>query len=310
MGYAPHGFAKVAIWLFVELGIRVNRDLDTTEGAAKQQNSPLHATEAIAAGLTGIGLAAVPVWLLAQKHSLEMAVGLGMVLVPLLGLLGWASGGVGQLLKTIAHILYIFGVVTIGNATDSRLAQKILLPGNEPDLQESARQTQALLARMEAAETVEQLDEIGLQVERYVSFKKRRKVVWVVCGVTAAFLTLLCIGDLQLLRNGKQSFVLPASFKDWQTDNLLLFFPLTFVLLAVPLSVVFANYSQRYLVLSTMLSLYAGTAFYFLFHANLPALQLWVPPLVCYIVTSGIGLLAEWVSLNEEIESAVSTDEH
>jgi len=69
--------------------------------------------------------------------------------------------------------------------------------------------------------------------------------------------------------------------------------------MAVPLAVCFAYYSLRYFVACLVLSVYTGTAFYFLFHANLPALQIWIPPSIAFIFTSGVGLLADWVSLDE-----------
>ena len=48
-----------------------------------------------------------------------------------------------------------------------------------------------------------------------------------------------------------------------------------------------------------LLSIYVGLAFYFLFHANLPTLQIWVPTCIVYVVTSGVGLLADWVPLGD-----------
>ena len=42
--------------------------------------------EAVVATILGVVLAAIPTWLIARNHSLEMAIGLGMVMVPSVGI--------------------------------------------------------------------------------------------------------------------------------------------------------------------------------------------------------------------------------
>ena len=190
-------------------------------------------------------------------------------------------------------------VATIGNATNSTLAQKILLPEAELDWDETRRQALAVQDRIETAETVEELDEVISLLERRRRFIYRRRVVAITSAIVALVVTVLGMLDWMALQKNGQALLLPSNFKETKFENLGLIFPVVFALVAVPLAVCFANYSKRYFVACVLLSAYVGTAFYFLFHANLPDLQIWVPPFIVYTVTTGVGLLADWVSLDE-----------
>ena len=75
-------------------------------------------SEMVVATVLGVTLAAIPTWLIARNHRLEMGIGLGMVLIPMLGLIGWASGSAKALALTLGGILQVFVVTTIGNATN------------------------------------------------------------------------------------------------------------------------------------------------------------------------------------------------
>ena len=255
-------------------------------------------SEMVVATVLGVTLAVIPTWLIARNHSLEMGIGLGMVLIPLLGLIGWASGSAKALAATLGGILQVFVVATIGNATNSTLAQKLLLPKAEMDFDESLRQTLAVQERIASAETVEELDEVISHLQLRQRFVYRRRVVMIIAALMALVVTGICMLDWMSLRQKGGSFLLPSSFKETEFENLWLIFPVVFVLLAVPLAVCFANYAKRYFVGCLLLSVFVGLAFYFLFHANLPSLKLWIPPCIVYIVTSGVGLLADWVPLD------------
>lgn len=274
---------------------------DSEQRVAPQVSST---SETVVATIMGVVLAAIPTWLIARSNSLEMALGLGMVLIPLLGLIGWASGSAKAFAITLGGILRVFVVATIGNATNSNLAQKLLLPDSEIDFDESHRQALVVQQRIESAETVEELDEVISLLQRRRRFVYRRRVVLVISVIVAIIVTGICMWDWLSLRRMGGAYLLPLSFKETEFENLWLIFPVMLVLQAVPLAVCFASYSKRYLVGCLLLSIYVGLAFYFLFHANLPTLQIWLPPCIVYVVTSGVGLLADWVPLGDSDASA------
>lgn len=258
----------------------------------------------IGAFIIGYGFAclvAVPICLL----SLQRGIAVGLIFAPVFTLLAYNLGG----LSAFAQYIGLLVVALLLGTVNKIIPIRFLLP-SDPDSEgldsvtKSEIDTRLKVMETDSDEEFDRLAEILRARDRFI---RNRRIVLIIGLIVAAIGTALVHWDAMQLREGNQSVLVPSEWKEIKAENYHAAFPVIFVLVCVPLCVVFASYPLWYVCACVGGSFYFGTAFYLLFQASTPELSYWILPLSILVLFAGLGLAIEWVTAESETEGAAQS---
>lgn len=225
------------------------------------------------------------------QWNIERGVGVAMILFPIHFGLAWAVGGWIPFVQTLGWFWVALFLVTVKKIVPIPIDFSSNLEDDR--LLEMELHTRRRLLETESEERFSELAEILRAKHR---FQTNRRRVFLFAATMAAIGTALLYLDFAQLKGNGKSVVVPVTWKNTDPQNLLLAFPFIFILLSVPLCVLFASYSKAYLAACIAGTLYFGTAFLLIFRPSLPDMPILLPYLVVGITLIGVGLIVEWVT--------------